>query len=460
MTRQEAHFWFVAMTESTRRDVSPAMLVDELRTQSDRFRGDITREEVVARMWSIASDPQQWHADTGQLLVLSMNLFSPEDWIALSRQTSLASRPYSAGQINQIRLNAFAKMSSVFTETECQAKRDRSRPDLASPSLPPKPNTAFPMAVYLAAALGMHEEVQHILQLMPDDLYSQPNYYDVDHRRQLLVLGLGSPSARRERNAAAEADPQDARRRPGLDRPHRGLRPRPGPRQHSGLNQEGQVRGILRVLARVKSPKTAAPMLELMLASKASGVAHRWLDEQVGHAIAGLIPVVAERGKLADAALEYLRTQQRKGHEGFIRECLASAPSDTAEKVRRLVLERTEVVIPTLDAESTPDWLQSAQNDVKKLKPPGWITPGDLPPIIVGGRRLNEEQAKAVLASLTKSTLGAAHPLVAAVNAHADRPSLDAFAWASWAFVGRSRRVPKEKWAMSTSACSAPTTRP
>ena len=312
MTRQEAHFWFVAMTESTRRDVSPAMLVDELRTQSDRFHGDITRKEVVARMWSIASDPKQWHADTGQLLVLSMNLFAPEDWIALSRQTYLA-HPYSPAQINQIRVNAFRRdLLPYLTETECEARRDEIRPDLASPSLPPTPNTAFPMAVYLAAALGMHEEVQRILQLMPDDLYSQPNYYDVDHRPQLLVLGLGSPwlvekEMRRLKLILKTPDyvrgwiahTEDS----ALDLVRDSI---------LASTKKDECEALLKVLARVKSPKTAAPMLELMLASKASGVARRWLDEQLGHAIAGLIPVVAERGKLADAALEYLRDPAAK----------------------------------------------------------------------------------------------------------------------------------------------------
>ena len=70
-------------------------------------------------------------------------------------------------------------------------------------------------------------------------------------------------------------------------------------------------------------PRPPAPMLELMLGSKAPAVAARWLDEQPGHAIPGLIPVAAGRGKLADAALDYLRVQKRKGHEDFIRECLA-----------------------------------------------------------------------------------------------------------------------------------------
>ena len=116
-----------------------------------------------------------------------------------------------------------------------------------------------------------------------------------------------------------------------------------------------------------------------------------------------------------------------------------------AEKVRRLVLERTEVVIPTLDAESTPDWLRSAQNDVKKLKPPGWITRGDLPPIIVGGRKLNDEQANAVLASLTKSTLGAAHPLVAAVKAHADRRVAGCLCLGPLRALAGRRRAPRRR---------------
>ena len=63
-------------------------------------------------------------------------------------------------------------------------------------------------------------------------------------------------------------------------------------------------------------------MLELMLGSKSPGVARAWLEENPGHAIPGLIPMAAGKGKVADAALDYLRAQKRKGREGFIRECL------------------------------------------------------------------------------------------------------------------------------------------
>ncbi len=210
-----------------------------------------------------------------------------------------------------------------------------------------------------------------------------------------------------------------------------------------------QCTELLDVLTLVKSPRASLPMLELMLASKASGVARRWLDEQVGHAIPGLIPVVTERGKLADAALEYLRTQQRKGHEGFIRECLAAAPPEAVEKLRREVLERADQAIAALDDDTTPDWLRTACDGAKPLKPPGWVGPDQLPPILVAGKRLNPGQTKTALAALTRSTPGAPHPLVAALKEHADRGSLDAFAWAlfeCWLLEGGTA---KEKWAMA-----------
>ena len=198
--------------------------------------------------------------------------------------------------------------------------------------------------------------------------------------------------------------------------------------------------------------------------------ARRWLDENIDLTIAGLIPVATAKGKLADVALEYLRFQKRKGHEGLIRECLAAVPPDVAEKVQCNVLERADGAIPALDAKTTPEWLRTACDEARKLKPPSWVEPDDLPAILVDGRRLNEAQTSTVLAALAQSTPSAPHPLVAAVKAHADRQSLDAFAWAlfeRWLVGG----TPIERWLPEGAhpkrsgpwaglACSVPMTRP
>ncbi len=74
---------------------------------------------------------------------------------------------------------------------------------------------------------------------------------------------------------------------------------------------------LLKILALVKSAKTAGLMLELMLSSNDSGGHRRWLDENVDLAIAGLIPVATGKGKLADVAFEYLRFPEAKGPRGL-----------------------------------------------------------------------------------------------------------------------------------------------
>ena len=450
MTREEAHFWLVAMTEAIRRDVSPGKLVGELRAQGDAFRGDMTREETIRRIQSSTQLFTYSIHPSNPIFTLLVHLFSHRDWIALFRESvGLPSYSYHLAPISEFLLDGFRRsILPYLTDAEHQAMQEDLRAELVSPSVPRAPYLPFPLEVYLAAALGLHEDVRRIVQSIPDDQYRQPNYYDLGQNPQLLVLGLGDPRL-------VESEMRRLKlvlRKPDFVRgwiAHTEDRALDLVRDSIlAANDKGQAAALLEVLARVKSPRTAPVMLELMLESKGPGIARRWLDEQPGHAIPGLIPVAAGKGKLADAALDYLLAQKRKGHEGFLRECLDSAPPDAADKVRREVLVRTEDSIPVLDAATTPDWLRAACDEVRKLKSPSWVTPADLPPILVDGRKLNNDQEQAILAALAKSTLTAPQPLITTLRTHAGRRALDAFAWAlfqRWLTEGAPSR---EKWAM------------
>src|SRR5262249_24534614 len=151
----------------------------------------------------------------------------------------------------------------------------------------------------------------------------------------------------------------------------------------------------------------AAPlMLELKLSSKAPQVARQWLDEQVGNAIAGLIPVAAGRGKLAEAAVEYLREKKQQGYEEVIRRELSRAPAARVEKVRGAVLEHAEKTYEPFDDKSKPRWLRAALEEAKGSqggKLPAWLRAERLPPLVVGDRRLDDAQVEAVLAALQTS---------------------------------------------------------
>jgi hypothetical protein len=89
--------------------------------------------------------------------------------------------------------------------------------------------------------------------------------------------------------------------------------------------------------------------------------------------------------------------------------------------------------LPLFDEQTTPAWLRQAIADsfleqpfelLLRLYPPSL-----LPPIVVGGHRLSEQQALAVLLALQQSSVILPLPLLRALKQHADPTSLDALCW-------------------------------
>jgi Domain of unknown function (DUF4132) len=189
---------------------------------------------------------------------------------------------------------------------------------------------------------------------------------------------------------------------------------------------------LLKNFALVKAPEAAIHMLELMLDSTAPQAARKWLQDNPAHAIAGLIPVVAEHGKLADAAIEFLRSMKRKGYTDFIQTCLDRESPEIATKVRSTILDFEEKSYISFDEDTTPKWLEEslATLEIVSNKKVIWqIEPVDLPLILCGDYCLNNRQVEAVLNALKQSEWGRPDPLTIAIKTHANVPELDAFAW-------------------------------
>jgi predicted DNA-binding WGR domain protein len=443
MSAEEARFWIIAMTEARRRDLAPVIFLDELQSRCEAAGRDVATDEAVRLLRDAVP-----HVPV-ELLEFAVNLFPPREFVRVVRDVwGLEWDPRVV--INEHVVGWFRRHVLPYLDgAEYRAMQDELRESLGAPSLPPNAYTPFPLGVYLAAALGLHEEVHRLVRSIPDDLYASGRHSDYCHHPQLLVMGLGDPSV---------VDSEIRRLKLRLKSPDdiRGWIAHTEDRSLDlvrdsilAIGKKPDCQALIEVLARVQSPRTAAPMLEVMVGSKAPAAARRWLDEHPGHAIPGLIPLAAGEGPLAEAAGDYLRAQDRKGCGGYIRTCLAAAPPETIEKFRCDVLERAEDVIPALDDATTPAWLRAACDEARSLEPPGWVGPAPLRPILVEGRRLNPGQVTTVLAALAGSAIGAPHPMVAALKAHADRRSLDTFAWAlfdDWVFEGAPA---SEKWAMT-----------
>jgi predicted DNA-binding WGR domain protein len=442
MTREEAHFWLVAIPEVMKGMLQPGFYAQKLRTRWKTFDGTIALEEVIQKIRPIGDHVPKPVAD---LLPI---LFPVRDLVSLAQEAH-GKHGHQVVMVQDWMVDGFRRSILPYLgEAEYRTMQDEVRAVLGAPALPVNHYSGFPFEAYLAAALGLHQEVARIVGIIPDDHYGGGDWHDYYQRPQLLVLGLGDP-----RSVVSEM----RRLKLVLKKPDY-IRGWIAHTEDSALDdirdsilaitRKEDCAALTEVLAKVVSPRNAMPMLELMLASRAPKPARDWLENHAGQTIAGLIEAAAGKGKLADAALEYLRDQKRKGREDFIRECLESAPGEAMERVRREVLERAEVVIPVFDPSTTPEWLRSALEGAAKLASPSWIGPSGLPAIVVGECALSEPQVDRLLGALSRSTPGAPHPLVDAVKSHADRRSLDAFAWALFERWLAEGAPSKEKWAM------------
>lgn len=121
----------------------------------------------------------------------------------------------------------------------------------------------------------------------------------------------------------------------------------------------------------------------------------------------------------------------------------------TTESVTAEVTERDG--LPPLDEATTPEWLRTALAESagsRQPKPPAWVPQEQLPPLPVGGRRLNDGQVQVVLAALARSKLAEPAPLGRALKEHLDPAALEAFAWKLFEIWQGNGAPAKEKWAL------------
>src|SRR5262249_35236573 len=191
---------------------------------------------------------------------------------------------------------------------------------------------------YLAACLGMHEEMLAVVTSWPDDLHEEFVMYEP----QRIVFGLGSArlvDTHFRRLKLPLQEPEDVRAWLAHTELSRLDLVRDGVLE---VTNKQEAESLLAAFCLVQAPEAARYILELKSNSKAPGLARQWLDDNPSNAIAGLIPVATEKGKLADAAVEFLREARKKGATSFIEEQLNGAPAEVAARGRQARLEHQE----------------------------------------------------------------------------------------------------------------------
>lgn len=437
---QEAQFWLEAMTTNRSREVTPKQLSEKLK--SFKPKPQLTVKDVSKKVEGFE------RVLPDEVAIPIGNLLSADDCLTVwTGQIDSEKQSYMGINLANGMLHYVVP---YWTAAERKELGKRIRPSLDPALAKTDPYEPLPIEYYIASALGLHDDVARIVSSWPVDRYGKSDWDDHYHRPQEMLFGLGAPerivSEWRRLRLKHRGAPQvrtflSATGLLGLDCIRDSI---------LAIKNKEQCDELLEAFSLVIAPEAAPYMLECKLGAKSPVLARQWLDENVGCAIAGLVETAAGRGKLAEAAIDYLRIAKRNGHEALIHEAMKILKADQAERVRQEVLEHVERVFTPFDDKSTPVALRSAlaEANVKPLKAPTWAGAAELPPIQIGDQQLNAAQLGTVLSALAATPISGTHPLLKLLRETADPRSLDEFAWRlfqNWSEAGANS---KDKWAM------------
>lgn len=448
MSREEAHFWLLAMAMSPQalrtHDVAPLLAA----VQGAKIDGNVMAKELPAMMRE-SRVGGSIHLPEECMHVFG-SLFSGVEVMDLVLELHTELDYWSCAFLVPMFKKRIVPRLSVTELARC---REKLRPEVtpARWSVGDSGSTPF----RLAAALGMHDELLSLVSSWPDDFFSNGSGWAVDYSRpQEVLFGLCDPALVRQHMQRLGLRLQSPLQARGwLAHTEYAALEWIADAICKATNKEA-AEEVMEVFRLVHAPEAVAPMLDIYLGSKVPRLAREWIDANPAHAIAGLVRLVAERGRRADSAIEFLRSFRKRGYGAAIR-AAAEAAGDAAilEKVRGEILEVPDHDIPPFSAADTPEWLHPASGPAKRVKLPAWLHPGDLPPVVVGQNRLTDAQVEQLLQGLSAAASGESPVLLGDVKTYADPASLEAFVWRLFELWLAEGAPAKDKWAFLAVGC-------
>ncbi len=434
MSRDEARFWLESMLISRMdsRKLTPKQKADEL------SRKKLKPASLLDVKKAIKANAGDYPPEIGHVLLA---LFPAIEIVELL----LDGRPRTAGFdgggtfLDGIRDLVMPRLTDADRAKLLKRIAPAIKPKNFSADYYDEPSGEF----ILAAMLGLHDELLAVVESWADDRYNATSWdHTAYHVPQVIVFGLGS---------AALVDKHVRRMKLALNKPQY-MRAWLAHTEYAGLDYAAKIvvetknkelaAKLAEVVAKVHAPDNAGPMLEIATRSKAPAIGVRWFEENVEHAVAGLVDVAAGRGALAEAAASRLSDLKRAGHGTVV----DRAAKGRASGQKLATLEAKEQKLAPLTTK--PKWLTGGLAKAKGLKAVGWLDVALLPKLELDGKRLEDEDTKLVVSALAASPLEAPHELVSALRQHAAPASRDAFArkiFEKWLGAGA---VSKDKWAL------------
>lgn len=442
MSREEAHFWLEATT--FRRDDRNVKMKDVAAgLAKKKYDGKLGLAQVAKAVFG------DKRTQTEHSVLPARCLLSSDELYELLTSEKNGGRQ-GHGHLERMMAGALRFVFPYLSAQDRKSWRAKVKQAFVRQHVPATFYDPYPAEHYLAAALGLHDELLELVISWDDPRY-RDEWHDHYHRPQDLVLGLGSAELVVEQWRRLKLPMRSAEHVRGYVACTKTLALDVAADALLLEANKDRCAALVEALARIDAPEVAVPMLRLKSGSKAPGLAAEWLDTHVGNAVSGLVEGASERGKLGDAVIDQLRTYKRQGHVASIEQAVNAGKSEGAARVRADVIDHEEKVYLLHDERSTPPDLWSAlqgQRGEKPKKLPTWVRPELLPPLVVGDRRLSDDHVGLVAQALVAASIDSKPLLLSLLRKLATAKSRDAFAWAlfnEWSVNGSPS---KEKWAM------------
>lgn len=441
ISRQEAFFWLkvIELIRTTPYHNNKPHLIATMLSQME-FDWELTPQEIEEMM----AGGSMYHMPPEGIIPL-ISLFTLEELVDFLCQMTF-------NYYNYIFINGFHQyVVPYLTSEERGSIRRLIREPLAVTPWTSSNYYGISSVYYVAAAVGgFSSELDTVLSGLPDNSYNYSSGYYYTPSVIEVIYGLDDPAAG-ERHAR--------RLKSYLFHPpqvvgwlaHTETHALDWVQQSIEKVRREDAEKLFKVLALVEDEAVVPVMIDLQK-SLAGTLAATWLNEHKDIAARGAAQMFINVAQEANAGRDYLRIMKRKGDLAELQAVYETLTSEQQPKFKAEILEYVDDTPPAFTEETTPDWLKEALATVptgKKAKAPAWVDITDLPPLIVDRNSLNKEQGRAVLLSLSKSTLEYPQLLIKTLKQHIATPILDRFAWELFD-LWQSRGAPsKERWAMN-----------
>lgn len=459
LSREEAEFWFRAWEEFARspggevswyREKSPVckkaqeQIVEHLK--SARINGIVTSTEMDLLGQQIFQKSTTTDNAPEHFNHLLCALLSPQDLV----QYASSQMEYRAFDLMQ---RFRESIMPHLQEPELDSLRQLVRANLKPNEwLSCSPKSGIRSRYVVAAFLGMGEEIQKLVETIPDGTFHKFGRNEVPH---ILIFSLPTSEAILSHGKRLKLNLSES--------PYISISKSSSCEEHfmrywmagtgveglsylldvvrSGYSKDYQER-YFKVLALADAPEMTPLAIELLRDSLVPHQARFWLEAHPWWSVPELLKLCSEKGKVADTAKDIL---------SMLRHNLASAGlSDELVAQVNSMFHSPEDSLPVMDEANMPQWLKDAFTEHKPSpeKLPPWLVASAVPAIMINKQKLNAQCMELVLFALKKSTFEVVHPLIEKLRNGLESRSSDRCVW--WLFDKwlKSGAPPKDKWAL------------